>query len=390
MDTEIYADHAATTRLREEVLEAMLPWLRDGYGNASSLYKLGRTARKAVENARRTVAEILGADANEIFFTSGGTEGDNAALRGVMACAAGRHIVSTAFEHHAVLHTLEALQKTGCDVTLVQPDRSGHVSAEEICAALRPDTALISVMTANNELGTIQPIREIGKIAREKGIPFHTDAVQAAGHISLNVRNLCVDLLTLSAHKFGGPKGVGVLYLRRGTPFIPYLTGGAQERGKRAGTENVAGIVGLARALELAAAEMEEEAARLRVLRQRLTEGVLRIPFVRENGGGDRLPGIANFSFTAIEGEYIAMMLDQAGIAVSPGSACAAGSEEPSHVLTAIGLDRAAAKGGLRISLGYGNTEADVDAILQALSPAVEKLRAMSPAWAAMRHMGML
>lgn len=390
MDTEIYADHAATTRLREEVLEAMLPWLRDGYGNASSLYKLGRTARKAVENARRTVAEILGADANEIFFTSGGTEGDNAALRGVMACAAGRHIVSTAFEHHAVLHTLEALQKTGCDVTLVQPDRSGHVSAEEICAALRPDTALVSVMTANNELGTIQPIREIGKIAREKGIPFHTDAVQAAGHIPLNVRNLCVDLLTLSAHKFGGPKGVGVLYLRRGTPFIPYLTGGAQERGKRAGTENVAGIVGLARALELAAAEMEEEAARLRTLRQRLTEGVLRIPFVRENGGGDRLPGIANFSFTAIEGEYIAMMLDQAGVAVSPGSACAAGSEEPSHVLTAIGLDRAAAKGGLRISLGYGNTEADVDAILQALSLAVEKLRAMSPAWAAMRHMGML
>ena len=390
MDTAIYADHAATTRLREEVLEAMLPWLRDGYGNASSLYKLGRTARKAVENARRTVAEILGADANEILFTSGGTEGDNTALRGVMACAAGRHIVSTAFEHHAVLHTLEALQKTGCDVTLVQPDRSGHVSAEEICAALRPDTALISVMTANNELGTIQPIQEIGKIAREKGIPFHTDAVQAAGHISLNVRNLCVDLLTLSAHKFGGPKGVGVLYLRRGTPFIPYLTGGAQERGKRAGTENVAGIVGLARALELAAAEMEEEAARLRTLRQRLTEGVLRIPFVRENGGGDRLPGIANFSFTAIEGEYIAMMLDQAGIAVSPGSACAAGSEEPSHVLTAIGLDRAAAKGGLRISLGYGNTEADVDAILQALSLAVEKLRAMSPAWAAMRHMGML
>lgn len=390
MDTEIYADHAATTRLREEVLEAMLLWLREGYGNASSLYKLGRTARKAVENARRTVAEILGADANEIFFTSGGTEGDNAALRGVMACAAGRHIVSTAFEHHAVLHTLEALQKTGCDVTLVQPDRSGHVSAEEICAALRPDTALISVMTANNELGTIQPIPEIGKIAREKGISFHTDAVQAAGHIPLNVRNLCVDLLTLSAHKFGGPKGVGVLYLRRGTPFIPYLTGGAQERGKRAGTENVAGIVGLARALELAAAEMEEEAARLRTLRQRLTEGVLRIPFVRENGGGDRLPGIANFSFTAIEGEYIAMMLDQAGIAVSPGSACAAGSEEPSHVLTAIGLDRAAAKGGLRISLGYGNTEADVDAILQALSLAVEKLRAMSPAWAAMRHMGML
>ena len=364
--------------------------MREGYGNASSLYKLGRTARKAVENARRTVAEILGADANEIFFTSGGTEGDNAALRGVMACAAGRHIVSTAFEHHAVLHTLEALQKTGCDVTLVQPDRSGHVSAEEICAALRPDTALISVMTANNELGTIQPIPEIGKIAREKGISFHTDAVQAAGHIPLNVRNLCVDLLTLSAHKFGGPKGVGVLYLRRGTPFIPYLTGGAQERGKRAGTENVAGIVGLARALELAAAEMEEEAARLRTLRQRLTEGVLRIPFVRENGGGDRLPGIANFSFTAIEGEYIAMMLDQAGIAVSPGSACAAGSEEPSHVLTAIGLDRAAAKGGLRISLGYGNTEADVDAILQALSLAVEKLRAMSPAWAAMRHMGML
>lgn len=390
MENRIYADHAATTKLREEALEAMLPWLREGYGNASSLYKLGREARKAVENARRTVAGVLGADKNEIFFNSGGTEGDNTALRGVMACAAGRHIVSTAMEHHAVLHTLAALEKSGCSVTLVQPDRTGHISPDDIRAALRPDTALISAMTVNNELGTIQPIREIAALAHERGILFHTDAVQAAGHIPLNVRELGVDLLTLSAHKFGGPKGVGAIYIRRGTPCAPYLTGGAQEHGARAGTENVAGIVGLARALELSAAEANEEARQLTALRQRLTDGILQIPHVRENGGEPRLPGIANFSFAAIEGEYIAMMLDNDGIAVSPGSACAAGSEEPSHVLTAIGLDRAAAKGGLRISLGRENTQADVDAILASVQRAAEKLRAMSPTWSAMRHMGML
>lgn len=390
MENRIYADHAATTKLREEVLEAMLPWLREGYGNASSLYKLGREARKAVENARRTVAGVLGADKNEIFFNSGGTEGDNTALRGVMACAAGRHIVSTAMEHHAVLHTLAALEKSGCSVTLVQPDRTGHISPDDIRAALRPDTALISVMTVNNELGTIQPIREIAALAHERGILFHTDAVQAAGHIPLNVRELGVDLLTLSAHKFGGPKGAGAIYIRRGTPCAPYMTGGAQEHGTRAGTENVAGIVGLARALELSAAEADEEARRLTALRRRLTAGILQIPHVRENGGEPRLPGIANFSFAAIEGEYIAMMLDNDGIAVSPGSACAAGSEEPSHVLTAIGLDRAAAKGGLRISLGRENTQADVDAILASVQRAAEKLRAMSPTWSAMRHMGML
>ena len=390
MENRIYADHAATTKLREEALEAMLPWLREGYGNASSLYKLGREARKAVENARRTVAGVLGADKNEIFFNSGGTEGDNTALRGVMACAAGRHIVSTAIEHHAVLHTLAALEKSGCSVTLVQPDRTGHISPDDIRTALRPDTALISVMTVNNELGTIQPVREIAALAHERGILFHTDAVQAAGHIPLNVRELGVDLLTLSAHKFGGPKGVGAIYIRRGTPCAPYLTGGAQEHGTRAGTENVAGIVGLARALELSAAEADEEARQLTALRQRLTDGILQIPHVRENGGEPRLPGIANFSFAAIEGEYIAMMLDNDGIAVSPGSACAAGSEEPSHVLTAIGLDRAAAKGGLRISLGRENTQADVDAILASVQRAAEKLRAMSPTWSAMRHMGML
>ena len=390
MENRIYADHAATTKLREEALEAMLPWLREGYGNASSLYKLGREARKAVENARRTVAGVLGADKNEIFFNSGGTEGDNTALRGVMACAAGRHIVSPAMEHHAVLHTLAALEKSGCSVTLVQPDRTGHISPDDIRAALRPDTALISVMTVNNELGTIQPVREIAALAHERGILFHTDAVQAAGHIPLNVRELGVDLLTLSAHKFGGPKGVGAIYIRRGTPCAPYLTGGAQEHGTRAGTENVAGIVGLARALELSAAEADEEARQLTALRQRLTDGILQIPHVRENGGEPRLPGIANFSFAAIEGEYIAMMLDNDGIAVSPGSACAAGSEEPSHVLTAIGLDRAAAKGGLRISLGRENTQADVDAILASVQRAAEKLRAMSPTWSAMRHMGML
>lgn len=391
MSHYVYADHAATTRLREEALKAMLPWLQEGYGNASSLYKLGREARKAVENARRTVANILGADKNEIFFNSGGTEGDNTALRGVMACAKGRHVISTAMEHHAVLHTLTALEKMGCSVTLVQPDKRGYVSPKAIQDALRPDTALISVMTANNELGTIQPIQEIATIAQEHGVLFHTDAVQAAGHIPLDVHALHADLLTLSAHKFGGPKGTGAIYIRQGTACVPYLTGGAQEYGTRAGTENVAGIVGLARALELSAAEMEEESRRVTALRRQLTDGVLQIPHVRENGGdGPRLPGIANFSFAAIEGEYIAMMLDNVGIAVSPGSACAAGSEEPSHVLTAIGLDRATAKGGLRISLGRGNTEDDVKAILTELPRAVEKLRAMSPTWAAMRRMGML
>lgn len=386
----IYLDNAATTRLREEALEAMLPWLREGYGNASSLYKLGREARKAVENARREVAALLGAEKNEIFFTSGGTEGDNAALRGVMAQTEKRHIVSTSFEHHAVLHTLDDLRRQGCEVTLVDPDRNGHVSPDAVLAALRPDTALISVMAANNELGTIQPLREIGELARARGILFHTDAVQAAGHIPLDAGALGVDLMTLSAHKFGGPKGVGAIFIRRGVPCLPYLTGGGQEHGRRAGTENVAGIAGLARALALSCGEMEAEAVRLAALRRRLTEGVLAIPHVRENGGaGPKLPGIANFSFAAVEGEYIAAMLDNAGIAVSPGSACAAGSEEPSHVLTAIGLDRAAAKGGLRISLGRENTEADVDAILAALPEAVSKLRAMSPVWAAMRRTGM-
>ena len=386
----VYADNAATTPLRDEVLEAMLPWLRESWGNPSALYRQGREARRAVEGARRSVAAVLGADKNEIFFNSGGTEGDNTALRGVISALRGRHMVTTAMEHHAVLRTAEALAAQGCEVSYVQPDRTGHVSAADIAAALRPDTALISVMTANNELGTLQPIREIAALARERHIPFHTDAVQAAGHMPLDVRDLGVDLLTLSAHKFGGPKGVGVLYLRRGTPLTPLLTGGGQERGIRSGTENVAGIVGLARALELSAGEAKSEFRRLSALRERLTAGVLALPHVRENGGGERLPGIANFSFTAIEGEYLAVYLDNAGIAVSPGSACAAGNEEPSHVLTAIGLDRAAAKGGLRISLGRENTEADVDAILAALPPAVEKLRAMSPAWAAMRHMGMV
>ena len=386
----VYADNAATTPLRDEVLEAMLPWLRESWGNPSALYRQGREARRAVEGARRSVAAVLGADKNEIFFNSGGTEGDNTALRGVISALRGRHMVTTAMEHHAVLRTAEALAAQGCEVSYVQPDRTGHVSAADIAAALRPDTALISVMTANNELGTLQPIREIAALARERHIPFHTDAVQAAGHMPLDVRDLGVDLLTLSAHKFGGPKGVGVLYLRRGTPLTPLLTGGGQERGIRSGTENVAGIVGLARALELSAGEAKSEFRRLSALRERLTAGVLALPHVRENGGGERLPGIANFSFTAIEGEYLAVYLDNAGIAVSPGSACAAGNEEPSHVLTAIGLDRAAARGGLRISLGRENTEADVDAILTALPSAVEKLRAMSPAWAAMRHMGMV
>ena len=386
----IYADNAATTKLRETALEAMLPWLRESFGNPSALYRQGREARRAVENARRTAAALLGADQNEIFFNSGGTEGNNTALRGVMAAAKGRHLVTTAFEHHAVLHTAAALERAGYEVTYVQPDRTGHVSPDAVAAAVRPDTALISVMTVNNELGTLQPVREIASLAKRHGILFHTDAVQAAGHIQLNAEELGADLLTLSAHKFGGPKGTGIFYVRRGTPLSPLLTGGGQERGMRSGTENVAGIVGTVRALEEAVSEMDGEARRLTALRERLTAGVLAIPHVRENGSGPRLPGIANFSFAAVEGEYLAVYLDNAGIAVSPGSACAAGSEEPSHVLTAIGLDRASAKGGLRISLGRDNTGEDVDRIVSALAESAEKLRAMSPAWAAMRHMGML
>lgn len=390
MENRIYADHAATTPLQQEVLEAMLPWLGASFGNASSLYKEGREARKAVENARRGVAALLHADRNEIFFTSGGTEGDNMVLRGVVQATGRRHIIISAIEHHAILHTADVLEHEGCAVTRIQPDKNGHISPADVEAAIREDTALISVMTANNELGTIQPIREIGAIARAHGVLLHTDAVQAAGHIPLDVTALGVDFLTLSAHKFGGPKGIGVIYVKRGAACAPFMTGGAQEHGVRAGTENVAGIVGLERALALSCEEMEAEAIRLTTLRQRLTEAVLQIPHVRENGAEPRLPGIANFSFTAIEGEYIAMMLDNAGIAVSPGSACASGSEEPSHVLSAIGLDRATAKGGLRISLGRGSTEEEIDRIAAALVTAAEKLRHMSPTWSAMRRMGMV
>ena len=311
-------------------------------------------------------------------------------LHGVVQAAGRRHLIISAIEHHAILHTAEALEREGCTVTRILPDKTGHISPADVEAAIREDTALISVMTANNEIGTIQPIREIAAIAHAHGVLMHTDAVQAAGHIPLDVAELGVDFLTLSAHKFGGPKGVGAIYVRRGAACAPFITGGAQEHGVRAGTENVAGIVGLERALALSCEEMEAEAVRLTALRQRLTEAVLRIPHVRENGAEPRLPGIVNFSFTAIEGEYIAMMLDNAGIAVSPGSACASGSEEPSHVLTAIGLDRAAAKGGLRISLGRENTEEEIDRIAAELAIAAEKLRHMSPTWSAMRRMGMV
>ncbi|MDD4808180.1 MAG: cysteine desulfurase family protein [Oscillospiraceae bacterium] len=378
MQKIIYADNAATTPLSQKALTAMMPYLTEFYGNPSALYSLGRRARKAVEQARDSIAACLGATPEEIYFTACGTESDNWALRGMAAEQAKsgrRHIITSVFEHHAVLHTCQALEQKGFSVTYLPVTKDGYVRPEDLQAALTPKTALVSIMYANNELGTVQPVRQLADICRTADVPFHTDAVQAAGHLPINVHLNNIDLLSLSAHKFGGPKGCGVLYIRRGLHPANLLCGGAQEQGRRGGTENTAGIVGTAAALRERTAALEQDTKCVSTLRDRLERGLLAaVPGCFRNGGSHRLPGHLNLCFPGTDGEALLLLLDQQGICASAGSACAAGSIEPSHVLQAIGLDRQAARSSLRFSLGVQNTEEDVDQLLQAVPDAVKRL----------------
>lgn len=379
----IYFDHAATTPMDPQVLEAMLPFFREQFANPNSIYSAAQGARAAVDEAREKVALLLGATIHDIVFTGCGTEADNLAIRGVAAALGerGNHIITSAIEHHAVLHTCEALEKTGYAVTYLPVDQYGMVSPESVREAITERTILISIMHANNEIGTIQPISEIGAIARERGVIFHTDAVQAVGKIPTLVNDLNVDLLSLSAHKLYGPKGVGVLYVRRGTKLVPQITGGGQERRRRSGTENVAGIVGLGKAAELARERMDRDAAEVTRLRDRLIAGVTSsLDEVILTGHPEkRLPNLASFCIRYIEGESVLLLLDHQGIAASSGSACTSGSLDPSHVLLAIGLPHEIAHGSLRLSLGRGNTDEDVDHLLEVLPAIVARLREMSP-----------
>ena len=382
----IYMDHAATTAVDPRVVEAMLPYFTDKYGNASSLHGFGREARQVMEGARKTVADILGASPEEIIFTSCGTESDNLAIRGVGFAQQrkGNHIITSPIEHHAVGHTCEQLERRfGFEVTYVPVDKYGRVDPDVVGRAITDRTMLITIMYANNEVGTIEPIAEIGRLARAKGIPFHTDAVQAGGTLDLNVNALNVDLLSLSAHKFYGPKGVGSLYQRRGTPLLPTQTGGGHERGRRAGTENIPYIVGLATALQLAQQHRESTNARITALRERLIAGVLHsIPDSYLTGHPtERLPNSASFGFRGIEGEAILLSLDLMGVAASSGSACTSGATEPSHVLTSMGLPVDICQSSLRLTLGNDNTQQDIDYVLSVLPVIVRKLRAMSPAY---------
>ena len=379
MMNRIYLDHAATTAVSPEVLREMLPCMTECFGNAASIHGTGREAHRALDRARKQVAAVLGAQPQEIYFTSGGSESDNWAVKGVAWAARGRgkHVITSAVEHHAVLNACAWLEGMGFEVTRLPVDALGRVDPDSVARAVRPDTVLISVMTANNEIGTLQPIREIGEIARSRGVPFHTDAVQAAGHIPVNVEELQVDLLSLSAHKFHGPKGVGVLYVRRGTKLDSLIHGGAQERGLRAGTPNVPGAVGLAKALELASASLPESADRVRALRDQLIREIrARIPDAVLNGDPERrLPGNVHFSFPGVDGEALLLRLDLAGIACSGGSACTSGAQEPSHVLAAIGQTPELAKGGLRMTLGEENTPEEIKEVLRVLPEIVQDLK---------------
>ncbi len=381
----IYADNAATTKMSEAAIHTMTELLQEAWGNPSSLYTHGQKAKEVLEQAREDVAAAIGAEPREIIFTSGGSEADNQAIRS--AAEAGRkkgktHIISTAFEHHAVLHTLKRLEKEGFEVTLLDVHENGLIRPEEVEAAIREDTCLVTIMTANNEIGTIQPIREIGAVCRAKNVPFHTDAVQAVGHIPLNVREDNIDMLSASAHKFHGPKGVGFLYVRKGVPVTNLIEGGAQERGRRAGTENVPGIAAMATALKEAAAHMPENAVRLTALRDRLIDGLSQIPHAALNGDRThRLPGNVNFCFEGIEGESLLLLLDDKGIQASSGSACTSGSLDPSHVLLAIGRVHDVAHGSLRLSIGEDFTEEDADYVIRSVAEVVTYLRGFSPIW---------
>lgn len=382
---KIYADNAATTRMSRTAIDAMIPYMEKVYGNPSSLYSIGQEAKEALDQAREQVAAVINADPKEILFTSGGSEADNQALRSAAAIGARKgkkHIISSAFEHHAILHTLNRLEKEGFEVTLLPVHEDGLVVPAELEATIREDTCLVTIMTANNEIGTIQPIKEIGAICRSHGVLFHTDAVQAVGHLPIDVKEMQIDMLSASAHKFHGPKGVGFLYARKGIALTNLIEGGAQERGKRAGTENVPGIMSMAAALKEAADHMGENTEHQRVLRDRLIQGLSEIPHSALNGDArKRLPGNVNFCFEGIEGESLLLLLDDKGISASSGSACTSGSLDPSHVLLAIGRVHDVAHGSLRLSLGEDITEEEVDYIIQSVKEVVEYLRSFSPVW---------
>lgn len=381
----IYADNAATTKVSQKVIDVMIPYMNEIYGNPSSLHSEGQKAAEVLSEARVRIARCLGCDPKEIYFTSGGSEADNQAI--VSAAKMGakkgkKHIISTTFEHHAVLHTLEALEKQGYEVTLLDVHRNGIVTPKQVEEAIRPDTCLVTIMFANNEIGTIQPIEEIGEICRERGVLFHTDAVQAVGHVKVNVQEQKIDMLSLSAHKFHGPKGVGVLYAKKGILLENLIYGGAQERGKRAGTENIPAIAGMTAALEKACENIDENARKVAKLRDRLMEGLGEIPHSELNGDDKkRLPGNVNFCFEGIEGESLLLMLDDKGIAASSGSACTSGSLDPSHVLLAIGRPHEVAHGSLRLSLSEENTEEEIEYIIRSVTEVVQYLRSISPVW---------
>ena len=382
---QVYADNAATTKMSQTAINAMLPYMERVYGNPSSLHSVGQEAAEALQSARETIAQCLGASPNEITFTSGGSEADNQALLSAawLGLRKGKkHILSTAFEHHAILHTLKKLEKEGFEVQLLDVGPLGNITAQQVADAIRPDTCLVTTMYANNEIGSILPIAEIGAVCKEKGVLFHTDAVQAAGHLPIDVKAQNIDMLSLSAHKFHGPKGVGVLYARRGVPLTSLIEGGAQERGKRAGTENIPAIMGMAAALKEACEHMEANAAHVTHLRDRLIEGLSQIPHSALNGDPvNRLPGNVSFCFEGIEGESLLLLLDSKGICASSGSACTSGSLDPSHVLLAIGRPHEVAHGSLRLSLSEWNTDEEIDHILAEVPWVVEYLRNMSPMW---------
>jgi len=383
MNKTVYMDYAATTYTKPEVLEDMIPYFTEFYGNPSSIYSISRETKKAIDKARNRIAKAINADPAEIYFTGGGSEADNWAIKGIALANKnkGNHIITTKIEHHAVLHTCEYLEKQGFEVTYLDVDEEGLIRLEELKNAIKSSTILVTIMTANNEIGTVQPIKEIGAICKERKVFFHTDAVQAIGHIEMDVKNMDIDALSLSGHKIYGPKGVGVLYLRKGIKIHNLGHGGAEERNRRAGTENVAGIVGLGKAIELAMENLTEEKERLTYLRDKLIKGLLEIPYSKLNGsvGDKRLPGNVNISFEFIEGESVLLMLDAKGICASSGSACTSGSLDPSHVLLSIGLPHEVAHGSLRLTMGAKTTEEEVDYVIETVPAIVQRLRDMSP-----------
>lgn len=385
MERRIYADNAATTKVSQPVLDAMMPFFTENFGNASSIYTEGRNARRALDGARETIAKALGAEASEIYFTSGGSEADNWAIRGTaekLSAKGKKHIITSVFEHHAVLHTCEYLEKNGFEVTYIPVDGKGLINPDDVKNAIREDTALVTIMYANNEIGTIQPIEEIAAICHEKGVLFHTDAVQAVGNVEIDVKKQGIDMLSLSGHKIHAQKGIGILYMKKGISLPNLIHGGAQERGKRAGTENLPAIVGLAKAVEIATENIPEKAQKVTAMRNRLIDGLLEIPMARLNGDRDkRLCGNCNVSIVGVEGEFLLLSLDAKGISASSGSACTSGSLDPSHVLLSIGLKHEVAHGSLRLSISEETTDEEIDYIISAVKEVAERGRMMSPLW---------